>query len=205
MRLLGLSGKAGAGKNYIARTVLAPLGYREVALADELKIRAIATGVATYEEAFHTKPPRVRTWMQQEGTERGRQLFGEDVWVNALLARMARVQETWGIDTFVVTDVRFPNEVTGIQAAGGRVLRVDAPERVAASPLSPEARQHASETALDGFDGFDGVIQNDPVFGHTVAWQMHVHLMRAGWIDQVPTWEPTVTEMHPLLQQLVMR
>jgi hypothetical protein len=53
---------------------------------------------------------------------------------------------------------------------GGRVFRILAPNRVANSPLSDEARNHYSETALDVYplDNFDGIIDND------VGQEMHL-------------------------------
>jgi hypothetical protein len=151
----------------------------EVALADEIKIRAIATGVATYEQVFvGSKPPHVRTWLQEEGTERGRDVFGQDVWVRALLARMRKISESSDVRNFVVTDVRFVNEVRGIRAAGGIVLRVDAPRRNANNGMTAEQRLHPSETDLDqlAVTDYDGVIRNDPEDADTVGWQIHAHL-----------------------------
>lgn len=202
MKLIGLSGKAGTGKNFLAQQILAPVGFLECALADELKIRGIVVGVGSYEDLFHRKPPTIRQWMQEEGTERGRDVFGEDCWVNALMARLTRVKETWGCERFVITDVRFPNEVRAIQRRGGWVLRVDAPERAAASPLETEARQHVSETALDDFQDFDGWVYNDPIYAKTVRWQVHMHLLRAGWVDKVPAFEAPLSEKFNLLRQM---
>lgn len=203
MQLIGLSGKAGTGKNYLARHLLAPHGFREAALADEIKIRGVALGVGTYEELFHAKPAHTRDWLQQEGTERGREQYGVDVWINAMMARLTRVEETWGIGTFVVTDVRFPNEVEVLQAHGGRVFRIEAPERAAASLLSDAARAHPSETALDDYEHFDGWIFNDPIYAHTVAWQLHMLLLRGGTLDQVPNFDGPISEQEKLLWKVI--
>ena len=197
MKLIGLSGKSGSGKNYLAQQVLAPLGWLECALADEIKIRGAAVGVGSYDELFHRKPPMIRQWLQQEGTERGRQVYGEDMWVNALMARLARVKETWGFEQFVVTDVRFPNEVRAIQARGGWVFRIDAPERAAASALEPAARAHASETALDAYTEFDGWIKNDPIYAKTVGWQLQMQLMRFSLIERPPTIDAVEVSLCP--------
>ena len=202
MKLIGPSGKAGSGKNFLAQKVLAPLGWLECALADEIKIRGVAVGVGNYDELFHRKPPGIRQWLQEEGTERGRQVFGEDMWVDAMMARLTRVKETWGFEQFVVTDVRFPNEVRAIQARGGWVFRVESPERAAASPLQASAREHSSETALDTYTDFDGWIFNDPIYAKTVAWQVRVHLMRCGLTDTLPTFESSVADKYQLLRNM---
>lgn len=179
MKVVGLAGRSGVGKSTLSASYLRPLGFMEVALADEIKIRAIATGVATYEQVFiGAKPPHVRTWLQEEGTERGRMVFGQDVWARALFARMRKITESSPIDKFVVTDVRFVNEVEYIRSHGGIVLRVDAPERNRNNGMTEAQRQHASETNLDGLpeSAYDGLILNDPEYEHTVAWQLHAHL-----------------------------
>lgn len=202
MRLIGLSGKAGTGKNFLAQQILAPLGFKECALADELKIRGVAVGAGTYDELFHTKPVHIREWLQQEGTECGRDVYGEDMWVNALMARLTRVEEVWGFSSFVVTDVRFPNEVEAIQERGGRVYRIEAPVRAAASPLTAQQKAHVSETALDDYFDFDGWILNDPIYAQTVNWQVQVHLMRAGWLAMAPSLDRTAGDKYSLLRQM---
>lgn len=182
MKVVALAGESGVGKSTIAQQLFRPLGYLDVALADEIKVRAVATGVTTFEEVFvGPKTPEVRTWLQEEGTERGRQVFGEDVWCRALFARLRKYEYFWGANQFVVTDVRFPSEVRYIRNNGGIVLRVDAPHRLGTNRLTQDQRQHSSETALSGMsaDDFDGVVLNDPAYGGTVAWQIQAHLYMA--------------------------
>lgn len=161
VQVVGLSGQAGTGKTFVAEQVLRTRGFYPVALADELKVRAVLTGAATFEDAFYHKPPHVRQWLQEEGTERGRDVFGQDCWVRALAARLRLVSEMWGLTKFVVTDIRFPNEVEAVKAAGGKVWRVHAPVRASRSPLTMAARRHPSETALDTYRAFDGYVFND--------------------------------------------
>jgi hypothetical protein len=162
MRIIALSGKAGTGKDYLHEHYLQPRGFQRVALADHFKLWIVGQGLATYEEVFFTKPPHVRELLQQEGTKRGRDVYGEDIWCNTLAAWLRHWERTWGMSSFAVTDVRFPNEVRYIQSLGGKVIRLVAPVRAAASTLSREAKQHISETALDDFTGFNGFLLNDP-------------------------------------------
>jgi hypothetical protein len=164
IKVIGLSGKAGSGKDYIAANILAKhYGYVPFSLAWHIKTSLIGKGVCTYDEAFLTKPPRVRHLLQQEGTESGRDIYGEDIWLETAFAWMQLVYEQWGIARFVVPDVRFPNEVEYIKRKGGKVIRILASNRVAGSPLSMEARLHRSETALDDYppDNYDGLLDND--------------------------------------------
>lgn len=174
--VVGLSGKAGSGKDYIAQNVLIPLGYSQFSFAWHFKVWIVGTGQATWDEVFVTKPPHVRKLLQEEGTERGRNVYGQNVWCETAGVWMRVLAENSGITKFVIPDVRFPNEVEFVQSLGGVVWRIHAPERVARSNLSEEARHHISETALDDYTGFNSVIANDPWFSDSVQSQVFGHL-----------------------------
>lgn len=99
------------------------------------------------------KPMTGRHILQVMGTDIFRSIYG-NVWVDACLKNV--VDD--GSDLAIITDCRFPNEVEGIQAAGGKVVRfLRAPFR--------GKDEHESETALDAWDvpghgGFDYVFDN---------------------------------------------
>lgn len=92
-----------------------------------------------------------REVLQIFGTDIMRGIYN-DVWVDATIRKIK--QEEPGLA--IVCDVRFPNEVEGIQKAGGKVMRLTR------SPFANED-QHKSETALDGYEGFDAIIENSNV------------------------------------------
>jgi len=185
LEIIGLSGKAGAGKDYIFDNYLRPMGYHRWALADHFKIWIVGKEQATYEEVFKTKPAHIRKLLQVAGTKEGRDVFGEDVWCQTTRAWMTHLSNTMGINKFCVTDVRFPNEVKFITESGGQVYRIEAPQRVKNSPLSPEARQHISETALNGYVDFSGFLWNDPQYEETIKQQIY-NLMGLGPIPVDP-------------------
>lgn len=54
---------------------------------------------------------------------------------------------------WLVTDVRFPNEAQAIKERGGLLVRINRG--------TPADNQHISETALDDYEGFDIVIDNN--------------------------------------------
>lgn len=160
MKIIALSGKAESGKDWLTRHVLLPRGYFQISFADQFKIGAIGKGFATYEEAYVTKPAEVRNFLQDEGTKRGRDLYGKDIWINTAFAWMHLFEVRNGIDKFVVADVRFRNEADAIRRKGGIVIRIDAPSRSAGSKLTPEQRAHESETDLDNYS-FDYRVFDD--------------------------------------------
>jgi len=156
--VIGLSASAGTGKDYVGK-LIKQRGFYNVSLAWHFKIHCISHGDATYEEVFDTKPPRVRRLLQILGTEQGREVWGEDIWVNTLFAWMTLYHKDWDMDKFVIPDVRFPNELRAIQRLGGRVYRVTG-DRL--GDLTEEAWSHTSEQSLtDDMDLYDGFINNN--------------------------------------------
>lgn len=88
----------------------------------------------------------VRRLLQRIGTEAGRQILGENIWVETAF-KNARS------DKIVVTDVRFLNEADAIRSRGGLLIRIHRPG------VGPR-NQHASEISLDDYP-FDAHIDND--------------------------------------------
>lgn len=105
------------------------------------------------------KPMTVREFLQKLGTDAARDNIHPDFWVNALFADYipysTRGSEYEEIESnWIITDVRFPNEVKAIKDKGGKVIRI---ERM----FNGVPSTHFSETALDNYDGFDAVIENN--------------------------------------------
>lgn len=164
INLIGLAGKIGSGKDYVAEHVIMPLDFYQWAFAWPLKVAVLAENPEyTWEEVFVTKPEQVRTRLQLRGTEEGRMKYGEDVWVRATDAYIRLIHEQWGINNFVITDVRFPNEVDYIKDQDGLVIKIESPvrQRLAQSELTQNQIMHASEIALDDYDNWDIVYNND--------------------------------------------
>lgn len=90
--------------------------------------------------------PAIRRRLQRIGTDAGRNVLGENVWVDAVMADLPD-------GPIVFTDTRFPNEAQAVTDAGGYVVRVTRPGVDAVNA-------HVSETALDDWD-FDAHLYND--------------------------------------------
>ena len=91
--------------------------------------------------------PETRRLLQILGTEVGREMFGQDFWVNQAMKNLGK------FDKAVITDVRYPNEYKAIKAREGIIIRI-------IKPGTGAVNMHASETALDNFS-FDATIVND--------------------------------------------
>lgn len=158
--LVGLSGAAGSGKDYIAKEYFCKkLNFKNFSLAWHFKVEAYSQGLGTYDEIFNTKPPHIRTLLQIMGTELGRDRFGDDWWTNMTLCWIRHLHQEYDINKWVIPDIRFPNELSAIKSCGGEVWRVISD--VEGRSLTDTAKTHASETSLeDDSENFDGVIYN---------------------------------------------
>ena len=114
-----------------------------------------------------------RKILQLLGTEGGRELIHPNLWINALMSeyktqsidvRLTDVEKMElgtdknyirmrGLPNWIVTDVRFPNEVQAIKDRGGILIRVE-------REISAEDT-HFSETALDNYKDWDHIIENN--------------------------------------------
>jgi hypothetical protein len=162
--IIGLSGYAQTGKDTVAEHLTKHYGYKRVAFADPIrqalykldpKIRidemvgaslANAVDHMGWEEVKRLSSD-ARELLQRLGTEVGREMFGQDFWVDQAFRGVSRFND------IVITDVRFPNEYRAIKARDGIIIRIIKPGTAAVN-------YHASETALDNHS-FDGTIVND--------------------------------------------
>lgn len=171
--IIGLSGKMGVGKDYIARNVIQPFIESRfpkercinLAFADQLKINTIMNYNVPFTSVFINKNDKTRNLLQKEGTENGRHKFGEDIWIR-YTQNWIDVWKSRGFSTFLLSDVRFCNEIDWIHKQGGVVIRIEAPKRSKVK-FEQEFGQcnnecsHQSEIELDNIDCFDLIVNND--------------------------------------------
>ena len=146
--LIGMCGAAGSGKDTIADI----LGFDRVAFADPLyEMVSIVTGLPPEEmRDRETKESEIgwlgqspRQLLQTLGTEWGRGMVSESIWVDTAMRRVARLLAAGR--SVVVTDVRFDNEAAAIKAAGGVVWQVVR----GGGGIRGLAARHASEAGVD--------------------------------------------------------
>ncbi|WP_329022577.1 MULTISPECIES: deoxynucleotide monophosphate kinase family protein [Streptomyces] len=166
--LIGFAGAARSGKD-TAASVLVERGWQRRAFADKVRdmLYALDPVLIDRHDAFGGRGlrelvdaygwekvkqvhPEVRGYHQRLGTEGGREVLGQDVWVDALF----RDLDTWRGRPTVVTDVRFPNEAEAIKSRGGLVVLLHRPGQ-----LLIDGSDHVSENALGGW-AFDATVIN---------------------------------------------
>lgn len=174
--IIALSGYGSAGKDSVADVLVDKYRFKRYAWADTLRLAATALdpvvgiredGTAIrYTDAIEdvgyieakVKYPELRRTLQRLGTEVGRELIGDNVWVNATLNRIERECSTG--DNIVITDTRFHNEAEVVKSPSApRFLSPAYIVRVNRPGVGP-AGDHPSETDLDDYP-FDRIIDND--------------------------------------------
>lgn len=96
-----------------------------------------------------------RKILQLLGTECGRKIIHPNIWVNATMADYKPLPN--GLEPlWLVSDVRFPNEVKAIKDRGGIIVRMERGTGL--------KDNHESETALDNYKDWDMVIDNNGDF-----------------------------------------
>jgi len=162
--IIGLSGYAQTGKDTVANYLVKNYGFVKVSFADP--IREALYKLNPYVRVGDMPPTSLsvavdhmgwedvkvfssdtRELLQRMGTEVGREMFGQDFWVNQGLLRAKEHERV------VFADTRYLNEADAIKSNGGQVWRIT---KTGSSPVNG----HSSETALDNY-AFDWAVRND--------------------------------------------
>lgn len=131
--------------------------------------------------------PTPRLFMQLLGTEAGRQIIHPNIWCNSLMSEYKPLDSYQGVlwhvsseqmekisksveaeyPNWIITDMRFPNELKAVEDRNGITIRVNRPCNICGGsgyhkmscPVS-KSGEHCSETALDNAE-FDYTIDNN--------------------------------------------
>jgi hypothetical protein len=188
--IIGVCGFIGSGKDTIADYLVNFHEFRRESFANTLK-DAVGAVFGWDRTLLEGRTKEAREWREQVdawwaerldmplltprlmlqlwGTEVCRRGFHDDIWIASLENKLRNSR-----DNVVISDCRFPNEISSIRKAGGKIVwvkRGDLPvwydTAIAANQGSNVAHNqlkmmkiHASETAWVGTN-FDAVIDNN--------------------------------------------
>lgn len=165
MKIIALGGHKTSGKSEVRRMLVNAFGYKHYSFAAPLKsmLRGLLTDMGInratideYIEGCLKETPLVgygktpRQLMQSLGTEWGRKMFAEDLWLNIMDTKLMSARD----NLIVVDDVRFANELS--------LLRARATEFTSVWVTKPDVvlkDYHASETSLAPSD-FNYMLHN---------------------------------------------
>ena len=159
--LIAIAGLKGSGKTTISNHLVSMYSFTKIPFAEPMKSMLLEFGLSPDElwgeskekpsDKLFEKTPRHA--MQTLGTEWGRQMIHEDIWVRAWIRRV-KAQTIQA--SIIVDDLRFPNELRTIKALGGFVWIVKGPE-------TSKIDTHISESVPSNFD-YDFEIYNTGTF-----------------------------------------
>lgn len=133
-RVVGLTGYARSGKDTVGQHLVKTCGFTRVSFADAVRDAVYTLNPIMYQEdreefvrvqdivdeggweATKVVHDEGRRLLQVMGTEVGRMLFGENVWVDIADRKIQAID-----GPVVITDVRFDNEAEYVRANGGEV------------------------------------------------------------------------------------
>lgn len=129
MLLIGITGKAGSGKDTVGETLRDFYGVALTSFAWPIK-KAISAMLGTpmelwadrkWKEKIHPATGRSPRFMAQTlGTEWGREIIDPEIWVDLALQRLYEA----GWPRAAITDLRFDNEARVIREEGGVIIHV---------------------------------------------------------------------------------
>ena len=183
--IIGICGLIGAGKDTAADYLVNFHEFRRDSFAATLK-DAVASVFGWDRELLEGRTKTAREWREQIdpwwaarlnmpnltprlvlqlwGTEVCRKGFHDEIWIASVENKIRQSK-----DNIVISDCRFPNEITSIRNAGGRVIRITRgqnPDWFAVARRNPELMPvqypavHASEYSWAATD-FDFVVDNN--------------------------------------------
>jgi hypothetical protein len=175
--IIGFLGKLGSGKDYLVNNMVIPYLQRHkehkntvvVSYADALKVELMVHMDMDFEKLYIQKDKQSRQMLQLYGTDIMRKKHGEDVWIRYVDAWIKVHQyhnkkvENNKDTIFIIPDIRFENEAEFIRTSGGKVIKIEAndrvQEKVVQENLGLEQQQHVSETNIDNIKA-DYVVNN---------------------------------------------
>lgn len=146
MFLIGLTGRAGSGKDTAGQVLVRQLGFKRYAFADPIKHALNAMfgwhmGMWEDRDWKEGNLPGMRysprLLAQTMGTEWGREVIDPEFWIHVTESLIHRDAPSRA----VITDVRFDNEARWVQKQGGFVIEILRPD-------AASVNQHASELGV---------------------------------------------------------
>lgn len=162
MQVVGISGKAEAGKTTLANILKEQLEneHKRVLLINYGDfVKFIAT---QYYNWNGEKNEYGRALLQHIGTEQGRMMVDENIWVDMVINTVKVAERDY--DVAIVADCRFPNEFDRWAEKGTDMLKIRIARPEHQSKLTEEQKQHASETSMDNYRDWDLFICNDGTY-----------------------------------------
>ena len=192
IKLIGIHGKARAGKDTFANFLVENHGFTKMAFADPIKWAvASAFGIPlgeVYSDEFKTTAHP--TWnltgrqiLQQFGTEAMRGTFGRHFWVRRWMMDYSKLRT---VSSVVVSDVREEHEAEVIRELGGLIVHL----RRDSAGLGGVEGNHSSEAGIK-VEERDIVIHNNDTLQRLEVETSNVVYFIQKWANSFGYWNYT--------------
>jgi deoxynucleotide monophosphate kinase, putative len=134
--IIALTGKAGAGKDYAAAKLAMMLPHYGInchtnsfAAPIYRMLEALGVDINYYAKRENKEAVipglgvSLRHLLQTLGTEWGRKLVKESIWVDCMVEHYSNIPKD---DCLIITDCRFPDEAAWVQSMQGKIIRITA-------------------------------------------------------------------------------
>lgn len=157
MRIFLVAGKAGSGKNEVAKLIKEYYIYKHESCAITHYSKYIKNFALELTDWDGTEANKPRDFMQQIGDKIR---SNDPEYFTSNMIRDIAVYEQC-TDNLVVSDVRMPNEIESIKENYDEVYAIYVVNQFGNSMLTIEQQSHITETALENYDEFDYTLAND--------------------------------------------
>ena len=157
MRIFLIAGKAGSGKNEVAKLIKEYYIYKleECAITSFSKyIKNFALELTNWDGTESNKP---RDFMQRLGDDMRKN--DPNFLVSNMIKDITIYQKY--VENVVISDVRMPNEIEEIKNSFENVYAFYIVNQFGSSKLTIEQQSHITEVALEDYPDFDYIIAND--------------------------------------------
>ena len=157
MKIYVICGKARHGKDTVALAIKKAYSDKKVInLSYGSYIKEFARNISDWDGSDETKP---RELLQHLGTEIIRNQIDKDFFIKRLCNDI-RVYSYY-FDVITISDARFPDEVIMPKKMFDDLIAIKVVRDNFETSLSSKEQNHSTETALDEFDDYDYVIENN--------------------------------------------
>lgn len=166
--VIGIAGRKGAGKDTAGSRLISNHGFVRIAFADALKDACMSIFGLSYDQVYgDLKEVQDSYWdytpreiLQKVGTELFREAIGkpnvlpkigQNIWIRAIYRKILNLKQA-GHTKFVITDIRFDNEIEFVRTLNSHGCNAYTIKVVRPSIMPDiDTPIHSSEAHIDGF------------------------------------------------------
>lgn len=160
MKIYVIAGKAKCGKttfgNYL-REELKQYGYKPCVMQITDPLYRYASNYFDWDPNCDDKP---REFLQRMGIEVIQEKLGKKTFLLDRINEDIEILKEF-FDVFIITDARFPEEIKFFKEKCDHVCSIKLLRNDYDDNLTEDERNHITETAMNNFEGFDYILENE--------------------------------------------